>query len=83
MALLGDPTLDVLMADIGLPGTPGEVFAAHVRSIRPSIVVIFATGAGNIHHDASDPAGPLLLRKPYDMDQLLEALAALVGQPPA
>ena len=56
----------VLVADIGLPGMSGDVFAADVRSIRPRISIVFATGAATIHDDPSDLTGPVVLRKPYD-----------------
>ena len=65
--LLGNPEIDVLMADIGLPGMSGDVFAAQVRGIRPTIGIVFATGSDLVHDDPSDATGPLLLRKPYDI----------------
>lgn len=56
----------VLVADIGLPGMSGDVFAAEVRGIRPSISIVFATGAATLHDNPADLTGPVVLRKPYD-----------------
>ena len=64
----------VLVADIGLPGMSGDVFAAQVRGIRPNIRIIFATGASTIHDDPRDQTGPVVLRKPYDSAAIDAAL---------
>ena len=72
--LLGKPDIGVLMADIGLPGMSGDVFAAQVRSVRPTMSIIFATGNDRVRGDPADEGGPILLRKPYDTAAIEAAL---------
>jgi|GEM_PF-3250045 len=52
----------------------GDVFAAQVRSVRPTIGIDFATGNDRVHADAADEAGPVLLRKPYDAQGIAAAI---------
>ncbi len=75
LLLQGTPA-DVLVADVGLPGMSGDLFAAEARSIRPTISVVFATGSDRIGEGERDSADPVLLRKPYDIVDLEAALAA-------
>jgi DNA-binding response OmpR family regulator len=73
MLVLGRRAVDVLIADVGLPGMSGDVFAAEARAIQPSIRVIFATGRAGIPAPR-DPGSPVLLRKPFGLKELEEAL---------
>ena len=66
--------IGVLMADIGLPGMSGDVFAAQARSVRPALGIIFATGNDRVHVDPVDDGGAVLLRKPYDIAAIEAAL---------
>jgi CheY-like chemotaxis protein len=72
--LLEEHDIGVLMVDIGLPGMSGDVFAAQVRAIRPTLRIIFATGNDRVHSDPGDEGGAVLLRKPYDVEALAAAL---------
>jgi CheY-like chemotaxis protein len=78
LAVLEAETVDVLMADIGLPGMSGSDLAAEARRRHPGLTVVFASG-----HDAGaqGAAGGLLadatlLLKPYDARKLANALAS-------
>jgi DNA-binding response OmpR family regulator len=63
----------VLVADVGLPGESGLVFAARVRQMRPQLPIILATG-GDVRDDAPGGYGPIVLRKPYGIEVLQAAL---------
>jgi DNA-binding response OmpR family regulator len=76
MTILREMSIDVLFADIGLPGGSGDVFAAEARALRPSIGVVFATGLADIPDPAVGDAGTVVLRKPYDANGIAAALAA-------
>jgi len=76
MQVLRRSPVDVLVADIGLPGMSGDVFAAEARLLRPSLRIVFATGLDRIPAVGETGAGPVLLRKPYDAEALEEALNA-------
>lgn len=69
----------VLVADIGLPGMSGDVFAAQVRSIRPTIGIVFATGNERLRSEPVDDSGAVLLRKPFEIEALEAALDKVTG----
>jgi DNA-binding response OmpR family regulator len=73
LMLLRDNDVSMLIADIGLPGESGLVFAARVRQMRPHLPIIFATG-GDVRDDAPGGYGPIVLRKPYGIEALQAAL---------
>lgn len=76
MALLHTTRFDILVADIGLPGVQGDVFAAEARLIQPNLGIVFATGNDCITDPGRDDPGPVVLRKPYDIASLAAALEA-------
>ena len=75
MEMLRRSRTDVLVADVGLPGMSGDVFAAEARAVQPSLRIVFATGLDRIP-DSGEGTGPVLLRKPYDADALEAAINA-------
>ena len=79
--LLFKHDIGVLMADIGLPGMSGDVFAAQVRSIRPTLAIIFATGNDRVRSDPADEGGVVLLRKPYGPAAIEAALHKVQARP--
>ncbi len=79
MTVLRTSSVDVLITDIGLPGMSGEVFAAEALSLRPALRIIFATGQHHIAAAFAKGDGPLLLRKPYSLQSVAAALAALAA----
>jgi PAS domain S-box-containing protein len=73
IALIASASVDVLIADVGLPDMSGEQLARQVRELLPEIGVVFATGQDR----AAPLAGAFLLRKPYDSIGIQAALAAV------
>jgi PAS domain S-box-containing protein len=65
--------IDVLFTDIGLPGMRGHDLAAEARKLRPEIKVVFASGYGDTEKDSAI-ADAVQLGKPYEQDQLAQAL---------
>ncbi len=76
MPVLNRRAIDVLIADVGLPGMSGDVFAAEARVIQPSLRVVFATGLTTLAAAPHEPGGPVLLRKPFGLQDLEAALRA-------
>lgn len=74
MTLLSDQHFDVLMTDIQLPGQSGEVFAALARGVQPDLGIIFATGGNKVSQSFDGTDGPVLLRKPFDIEAIIAAL---------
>ncbi len=73
MLVLQRSPIDVLIADVGLPGMSGDVFAAEARVVQPSLRVVFATGRSTLDVP-QEPGGPVLLRKPFGLQELEAAL---------
>ncbi|MBN9562965.1 MAG: response regulator [Alphaproteobacteria bacterium] len=68
-----DSSIDVVMADLGLPDMDGRELVARVRTLRPEIAVIVAPGSGEVWNIENTVPLP----KPYDETMLREAFAAL------
>ena len=79
LALLHTTPIDVLVADIGLPGMSGDVFAAHARGVQAALGIVFATGGATVQGVPNDATNTVLLRKPYDIAALEHALATVVS----
>ncbi len=77
-ALSREP-VDVVLSDIVMPGgVNGLDFAREVRRERGSLPVVLATGYSEQARVAADE-GFAILRKPYGMSDLHEALTAALG----
>lgn len=78
----GDP-IDLVLSDIVMPGAmDGLAFAKYVRERHPRLPVLLTTGYSKL---ASGPhPGFAILRKPYQLSALAQAIrAALAGHPAA
>lgn len=74
-ALKVTPDIDVLLSDIMMPGGANGLDLAHVvRNEHSDMPVILATGYSERAQAAADE-GFTILRKPYGLDDLREALA--------
>ena len=68
--------IDLVFSDIVMPGKmDGLSFARHLKAIRPNLPILLATG----YSDAAVNVGGdfPILRKPYEIHQLSEAIAKL------
>lgn len=74
MALQTAP-VDVLVTDLHLPGASGVALAEAARGQRGTIAILFATGDGQLAARDALP-GDMVLNKPYDAVQLIEAVQA-------
>jgi PAS domain S-box-containing protein len=74
LALLESTPVDILIADVGLPGMSGADLTNQARQRHPGIGIIYATGNHNqpTHLENGPPA--VLLCKPYDLTALDLAL---------
>jgi CheY-like chemotaxis protein len=79
LARLAAAPYDVLFSDVSLPGMSGVELAQRTVNDYPGIKVIFASGYGDtlLRHLAFPY---LSLQKPYELDQLQEALDTIARQ---
>lgn len=79
LGLLEASSYDVLFSDVSLPGISGVELARQALRRTPALHVIFASGYGEAllrHVDFPFQS----LQKPYEIEQLQAALAAVPGQ---
>ncbi len=72
---LSKDDFDVLLTDVGLPEVSGQELASKVKSLKPSVAVVFASGYETL---PGADATAIMVRKPYDERTLVEALRAAV-----
>ena len=80
-AILAGEATDLLMSDVVLgEGMRGTELARRVRSLRPGLPVLLASGYSSeaARRDDADP--PDLLAKPYDRETLQRAILAALGR---
>ncbi len=70
--LHSEARVDILFADVGLPGMRGPELAEEAVKLRPSLKVVFASGYGDIA--ATTLQGFTRLGKPYQQEQLADVL---------
>ena len=68
--------IDVLLTDINLgPGETGLELARKARELCPGIRVIYVTGGAHPHAPAEQVPDSRLIPKPYDLDEICDAVA--------
>ncbi len=70
---------DVVLLDYGLPGMDGSEVYALIRTLDPSLPIIFATGHGDRRtlHDSLDDPRTRFLQKPFEVSELLALIVEL------
>jgi signal transduction histidine kinase len=81
--LRSDRRLDLLVADVGLPGMNGRQLAETARALRPGLKVLFITGYAEIatESDGFLEAGMAMITKPFTVDMLAEKIRGLIETP--
>lgn len=80
IAALEQPTkIDLLLADLDMPGLGGDEMVRQIRTKRPDLLVLYVTG----HIDRLMDARPLwegeaFLEKPFSLEGLREAVSLLL-----
>lgn len=79
LAILAGRAIDVLLADVGLPGMSGTELAFEARKLHPGLPTIFATGHQSVPGLAAlGLSDAILLSKPYN-DEALERAMGRIG----
>lgn len=77
LAYLASEEVDILVADLGLPGMSGELFAVEARVLQPTLRIVFATGSEAFSSVVNDGTSTVLLCKPFGLKELEAALLAV------
>ncbi|AIR91091.1 hybrid sensor histidine kinase/response regulator [Pseudomonas cremoricolorata] len=81
--LQSDMRIDLLVTDIGLPGTlDGRQMADAGRQLRPALPVLYMTGFAEPHvlHDCPQDQGSAVLIKPFALERLVASVSQLLGK---
>jgi PAS domain S-box-containing protein len=65
---------DLILADQAMPDMTGNELLTLVKSVRPGIAAIIATGYVELEPMVASPAGTVRLNKPFDEHQLVRAI---------
>jgi two-component system cell cycle sensor histidine kinase/response regulator CckA len=68
----GEPRLDLLVADLGLPGMSGHAVAERLLAARPGLKVLFISGEARPEGWAAELGGMPLLEKPFSPADLAQ-----------
>ncbi|MGD9869271.1 MAG: response regulator [Hyphomicrobiales bacterium] len=73
--------IDVALIDLGLPDLPGEDLVTALRNLYPKLPIIVASGRGASSFDAAlkSMRDLIVLPKPYDFEELRQAIDGLEG----
>jgi len=69
--------IDILVADVRLPGMSGEMFAVEARVMQPTLGIVFATGVAAFASVVDDGTTTVLLCKPFGVEEFGRALASV------
>ncbi|NID06213.1 response regulator [Luteibacter jiangsuensis] len=71
--------IDVLLADVGLPGMNGVEVAAKLREAQPALPVLYATGDHTANGVQRDERTEVIV-KPYGVADLMDAIGRIAGR---
>ena len=80
--LAGDPQLDLVLTDLGMPDVNGWEVARTAKDKFPAMPVVLVTGWGDdeeIEHAVTRGAVDFVLTKPFDRRSLTAAIAHVTG----
>ncbi|HUI35480.1 MAG TPA: PAS domain S-box protein [Stellaceae bacterium] len=76
-----DPHIDLLIADLAMPGMSGSELAQAARQNHPDLRTLFVSGFADLVAHEEGVVG-LLLQKPFRAEELNAKVAAVLGQTP-
>jgi DNA-binding response OmpR family regulator len=78
--MAADESVDFVLLDIMLPGMDGQEVLRRIRARRPSVPVLMLTARDEVRDKVSalDGGADDYLTKPFDLDELLARMRALV-----
>jgi CheY-like chemotaxis protein len=80
--LLDQEEVDLVLVDYAMPGMTGAEMADELRARQPELPVLFASGyADTAAIEAALGPSAQVLRKPFHIDELEEAIAAALRKP--
>jgi len=83
MSALGEAPVDLLLADVVMPGLDGIELARRAAKEQPGIKVMFITGFAAVALKAREeaPRGTRVLSKPFHLRELVDQVNVMLEQP--
>jgi two-component system, cell cycle sensor histidine kinase and response regulator CckA len=80
---LGDPQIDLVLTDVVMPETDGRALGRLIREYHPTLPVLYMSAypADDVLHRGSPGPGLPFLRKPFSLEQLVNAVASALDCP--
>ncbi|MEJ0041661.1 MAG: response regulator [Rhizomicrobium sp.] len=75
--LRSDPSIEILLTDLGLPGMSGHQLMIEARRLRPDLKIVIASGYSTETETEGNPEGAVILTKPFDLGALKRALESV------
>jgi CheY-like chemotaxis protein len=80
--LAQNPSIDLLLTDVIMPGMSGFVLAEHARRLRPSLPVLYVSGYPDDRIQNDSGVGlDEVIRKPFRAPQLTAEIERVLGRP--
>jgi two-component system, cell cycle sensor histidine kinase and response regulator CckA len=80
--LAQNPSVDLLLTDVIMPGMSGFVLAEHAKRLRPSLPVLYVSGYADEGMKNDSGVGlDEIIRKPFRAPQLTAEIERALGQP--
>jgi PAS domain S-box-containing protein len=76
----GEPHIDLLIADLAMPGMSGSELARTARLSRPELPVLFISGFADLAAQ-DEGIGEAVLQKPFHADELAARVAEALSRP--
>jgi signal transduction histidine kinase/ActR/RegA family two-component response regulator len=73
-------TIDVLVTDLTMPGMGGRELAAHVKTERPDVGVVFISGYAPDARWLNEVPGAVFLPKPFTPTELMKATSKAIAR---
>ena len=80
--LAHEPSIELILTDVMMPEMTGTELVRHAMALYPWIAVLFVTGYVGEAGGADELSGHEMLRKPFTVSALAEAVAAALARRP-
>jgi len=77
--LEGGSAVDLVMADLSMPGMSGLEMVTKARAKWPALKVLFVTGFADVQHYDNRMRGEAVIKKPFTATELDVAVRAALG----
>lgn len=71
---------DLVLLDVRLPGMSGPQLRETLKTMRPTLKIVYVSGTVDTHPDGENGTTPVV-RKPFQIQTLVDAVRREIGEP--